>query len=235
MTLNIPFSGRIYFTGAPESGLEELTARIHSSIEIVCTGKIPYFDFTFFINPASVFLGGDMRRAREMVLVINTLLGRDGPHAEEHNFYLLRGPVEVMAFATMQGISITDEVKEACLHITKKVHLVVFQLPDRERWRMRGFDERAVTWLEKYTWTLLETLRFSGLRLEQFRVVPPNRGDIEGYIMEVCWRIFGVAFNPLMPSERIKPRALLLRNYQAQARDIFEMNDRGLIYGQHKL
>jgi hypothetical protein len=119
--------------------------------------------------------------------------------------------------------------------LQKKIQLVVFQLPDRERWRMRGFDERAVSWLEKYTWTLLETLRFRGLRLEQFRVIPPNRGDMEGYIMEACWRIFGVAFNPVMPSEWVKPRASLLRNYQTQARDIFEMKDRGLIDGQHKL
>lgn len=235
MTLNIPFSGRIYFTGAPESGLEELAARIHSIMEIVCNGKIPYFDFTFFINPASVFLGNDLRRAREMLLVADTLLGRDGPFGEEQNFYLLRGPADFIAFATMQGISIPDELKETCSHVAKKIQLVVFQLPDRERWRMRGFDERAVSWLEKYTWTLLETLRFRGLRLEQFRVIPPNRGDMEGYIMEACWRIFGVAFNPVMPSEWVKPRASLLRSYQTQARDIFEMNDRGLIDGQHKL
>ncbi|MCW5553801.1 MAG: hypothetical protein KIS67_16785 [Verrucomicrobiae bacterium] len=223
MNATIPFNARICFTGAPESGLNELAAAVHSVTEAATGGGIPLFDLSFWSHPDSAFLRDELQRSRQMFAVADTFLGANGPRGEEQNFHLLRGPADVLALAAMQGITLPPEMNRTCSQLVERIQLFVFQLPDRDRWRARGFDERAATWFAEYARTVLETLRNHGLRLEQFRVLPPQRGDLNGDVVEACWRLFGVAPNPLKPTDRTKPLASVTRTAEAQARDAFEM------------
>lgn len=223
MIETIPFNARICFTGAPESGLNQLAVAVHSVAEAATGGRVPFFDLGFWFYPESAFLRDDLQRAQQMFFVSDTILGANGPRGEEQNFYLMHGPADVLAFAAMQGITLPSEMSKTCKRLVEQIQLVVFQLPDRDRWRARGFDEAATSWFAEYTKTVLETLRNHGLRLDQFRVLPPQRGDLNEGVVEACWRLFGVAPNPLNPTDRMKPLASVLRTAEAQAREVFEM------------
>lgn len=234
MSAIIPFNARICFTGAPESGLNELAASVHGVTEAATGGGIPFFDLSVWSHPESVFLRDNFQRAQGMLLVADTFLGANGPRGEEQNFHLLRGPADVLALAAMQGIALPPEMNRTCSRLVERIQLFVFQLPDRDRWRSRGFDDHTVSWFAEYTRTVLETLRNHGLRLEQFRVLPPQRGDLNGSVVETCWRLFGVAPNPLKPTDRTKPLASVARTSEAQARDVFEMKVGSLLGVPHK-
>lgn len=223
MSATIPFNARICFRGAPESGLTEIAAAVHSVTEAATGGGIPFFDLGFWSHPESVFLKDELRRAQEMFLVADTFLGVNGPRGEEQNFHLLRGPADVLALAAMQDIELPREMKRTCSRMVERIELVAFQLPDRERWRARGFDERTASWFAEYGRTVLQVLRNHGLRLDQFRVLPPQRGDLNGSVLEACWRLFGVAPDPVKPSSRNNPVSSALRSYETQTKDVFEM------------
>lgn len=223
MSLRIPFNGPICFTGAPESGLETLAVRVHCVTEATTGGGIPFFDLSLWTHADSTCFRDGPQRAQQLLSVADTFLGVNGPHGEEQGFQLLRGPADCLALAAMQGITLPTEMHQTCSRLVDRCQLFAFQLPDRERWRSRGYDARTANWFLEYTRTVLRTLQDHGLRMKQFCALPPQRGDSNGVIIDACWRLFGVAPSPLDPTQRIEPLASVLRGAKTLSGDAFQM------------
>jgi hypothetical protein len=230
MSTQITFNSNICFTGAPASGLEQTATSIHKIAEAATNGAIPFFDQKVWIDPESVFLQGKLEKVQKLFLVADTFLGISGPRGEEQGFYLLRGPLDVMALARMQNISLPSEFAKTCSRLLERVKFLVFQLPDLDGWRWQGFDKRRIAWFSNYTKTLFETAREHRLRLEQFRVLAPEPGDSNLNVSGAFWRIFQVNVNPLRPADRTEPRASAVRNYEAECKEIFEGRN-GSVFG----
>jgi hypothetical protein len=222
MNTPIAFNSNICFTGAPASGLDQTATTVHSIAEAATSCGIPFFNQKVWIDPDTPLLREGLEKVQKLFLVTDTFLGAHGPRGEEQRFYLLRGPLDVMALAKIQSVALPSEFGETCSRLLERTQLLVFQLPDPEGWRWQGFDQRRIGWFANYTKTLLGIAREHGLRLEQLRVLPPQRGDANGNIVEVYWRLFGIAPNPLRPADRTKPLASALRSYEAQSREVFE-------------
>lgn len=230
MNTIIPFNSRVCFTGAPGSGLEELVLGLHGAIQAATGGRIPFFDLSCWVHPESKVLSDNHSHALDTCAVVDTLVGANGPRGEEQHFFLLRGPVDILALAVMQGVTLPPETSHVCGRLLHRVHLVVLQMPDPERWRARGFGDHMSKWLLEYTRAVLEILRNHDLRLEQLRVLPPHRGDPAGNVVEASWRLFGSAPNPLNPAERTEPMTSFGRTAEAQAREVFERSA-GSLFG----
>ena len=230
MNTTIAFNTTICFTGAPASGLEQTASVIHKVAEVATSCGIPFFNQTVWIDPESVLLSDHLEEARKLFLVADTFLGVHGPCGEEQGFYLLRGPIDIMVLARMQNVTLPPELAKTCSRLLERVQLLAFQLPDPDGWRWQGFDQRRIAWFMNYTKTLFNTLHDNGLRLEQFRVLPPPRGDVNLSTTGVFWRLFGVGLNPLRPADQTKPLASTIRTYEAQCREIFEVRN-GSVFG----
>lgn len=230
MNTPIAFNSNICFTGAPACGLGQTATTVHSIAEAATSCGIPFFNQKVWVDPDTTLLREGLEKAQKLFLVTDTFLGAHGLRGQEQGFYLLRGPLDVMALARMQSIALPPEFDKTCSRLLERVQLLVFQLPDHEGWHWQGFDQRRIAWFTDYTKTLFEVLREHGLRLEQFRVLPPQRGDANGSVIEAGWRLFGVAPNPLKPAERTKPLASVLRTYEAQCREVFEAQN-GSLFG----
>jgi hypothetical protein len=230
MNTPIAFNTNICFTGAPASGLEQTAIAIRNVAEAATSCGIPFFDQKVWVDPESALLREGLEKAQKLFLVADTFLGVHGPRGEEQGFYLLRGPLDVMALARMQSVALPPEFGKTCSRLLERVQLVAFQLPDPDGWRWQGFDQRRIAWFTNYTKTLFETAREHGLKLEQLRVLPPQRGDANGSVSEVSWRIFGVGLNLLKPADRTKPLASAMRTYEVQCREIFDGRN-GSVFG----
>jgi hypothetical protein len=222
MNSPIAFNSNICFTGAPASGLEQMATAIHKVTEAATSCGIPFFNQNVWVDPESVLLQGESEKVQKMFLAADTFLGINGPHGEAQGFYLLRGPLDVIALARMQNVALPSEFAKTCLRLLERVQLVAFQLPDMDSWRWQGFDQRRAAWFTNYTKALLEIAQEHGLRLEQLRVLPPQRGDANVSLSEATWRLFGVSLSPLKPADRTKPLASAMRTYEAQCRAFFE-------------
>lgn len=222
MSETTPFTSGIYFTGAPASGLEEIATGVHSIIAAATGSGIPLLDMSVWLHPESTFLAAGMDRAEEMIRATNVLLGAAAPWREENCYHLLRGVPDVLALAKMTDAATPLQTADTCLSLIAKVPLVLFQMPDRERWRARGINETSITWFARYTAVLLQTLRDCGVRQDQFRVLAPPRGDFAGSVVEACWRAYGAAPNPLRPSDRMMPLRSAAQQYQTQNVEVFE-------------
>jgi len=234
MNTQIAFNSKICFTGAPASGLERMAIAVHKVAEVATGGGITFFNHGIWLDPESAFLRDDhLKRAREEFLITDTFLGAHGPRGEEQGFYLLRGPLDVMALARIQNVALPSECAKTCSRLLERVQLVAFQLPDLDGWRWKGFDQRRIGWFTNYTKTLFEIAREHGLRLEQFRVLSPQRGDLNFNVSEAFWRIFGTNVNPLRPADRTKPLASAVRTYETQCREIFDGRNGSVFGGPH--
>lgn len=223
MNTPIAFNSNVCFTGAPASGLEQMAIAVHKVAEVMTGGGIPFFNHGVWLDPESRFLrDDDLKRARDGFLIADTFLGAYGPRGEEQGFYLLRGPLDVIALARMQSVALSPEFAKTCSRLLERLRLLVFQLPDLDGWRWQGFDQRRIAWFTNYTKTLFETAREHGLKLEQFRVLAPQRGDLNLNVSESFWRIFGSNLNALKLADRTKPLASAMRTYEAQCREVFE-------------
>ncbi len=222
MNTPIAFNSNVCFTGAPASGLEQMATAIHTLAEATTNCGIPFFDQKVWLDPESALLGDRLENAQKLLLVADTFLGLHGPRGEEPCFYLVRGPLDVMALARVQNVTLPLDFAKTCSRLLERVRLLAFQLPDQDAWRVQGFDRRRAAWLMNYTRTLFEIAREHGLRLEQLRVLPAQCGDANASLVEASWRIFGVGLNPLRPTVITKPIASVVRAYETQCREIFE-------------
>jgi hypothetical protein len=230
MSIPIAFNSNILFTGAPVSELELIATGIHKVAEAATSCGIPFFNQNIWIDPDSILLQGELAKVRKLFRVADTFLGAAGPYANENGFYLLRGPLDVIALARMHRIELPSEFTETCSRLLQRVQLLVFQLPDPESWRWQGFDQKHISWFTSYTKMLFEAAREHGLKLEQLRVLPPQSGDSNGCLSEMSWRIFGIRLNALKLADRTKPLASAMRDYETQCREIFERRN-GSVFG----
>jgi len=207
----------ICFTGAPACGLELLAADVHALVGAATSTQIPWFEQWFYLGPDSMMLDGDMRGARKLVDVANAFLGAKGPWTRADTYHILRGPLDLAALARVQGVELPPAFGEACVRLLTRTDIIAFQLPDADGWRFRGFSDARIAWFMKYTSAIMDVMRASGLRLEQLRPLPPGRG----MVVEVLWRLFGEAVNPLRPSERSQPPKAQMKEYQAECLRVF--------------